>query len=164
MEVSFLINVENTLNPLIILRYYPEGFSNEEMLGRIWLNKDDLDVLFNRQINLKIMNSWFDFISDLFKDTISTCLWVTSLHNWLFVSVPLYVTLCVTILPLWSMFFDITLSEACSSTRNFWRREYMLDLLLQLYYKKSILIVINSTKILNLTWFRPKQIQMNIRW
>ena len=36
---------ENTLNPLISLGHDPEGFYDEEIVGRIWLNKDDLECL-----------------------------------------------------------------------------------------------------------------------
>ena len=36
---------------LIGLGHDPEGFSNEEMVGHIWLNNDDLEVLFNFWIN-----------------------------------------------------------------------------------------------------------------
>ena len=34
-------------NPQIGLGHDPEGFYNEETVGRIWTNKGDLDVWFN---------------------------------------------------------------------------------------------------------------------
>ena len=37
--------IENTPNPLISLGNYPEGFSDEDMVGCIWMNKDDLERL-----------------------------------------------------------------------------------------------------------------------
>ena len=50
------------MNPLILLGDDPEVFSDEEMVGCIWLNKDEFDVWFNNWINLKRMNYWFKFI------------------------------------------------------------------------------------------------------
>ena len=37
--------IENTPNPLISLGNYPEVFSDEDMVGCIWMNKDDLEHL-----------------------------------------------------------------------------------------------------------------------
>ena len=45
LDVSFFCNVENTSNPLISLGNDPEGFYDEDMVGRIWMNKDDLQCL-----------------------------------------------------------------------------------------------------------------------
>ena len=36
--------VENTPNPLISLGHDPGGFSDEDFVGRIFLNKDDLEL------------------------------------------------------------------------------------------------------------------------
>ena len=66
-------------NTLIILGRDPEGFSDEDMVGCICLNKEDFDIWFNFWINLKIIDSWFKFIASLFEDTLSTCSWVMSL-------------------------------------------------------------------------------------
>ena len=43
---------------LIVLGHNPEGFCDEEIVGHIWMNKDDIDVCFNLWINLKIIDSW----------------------------------------------------------------------------------------------------------
>ena len=41
------MTVKNVPNPLIGLGHDPEGFTDEEMVRRICLNKDDLDTWFN---------------------------------------------------------------------------------------------------------------------
>ena len=38
-------------NAIIVLGHDPEEFSGKEIAGRIYLNKYDLDVWFNRWIN-----------------------------------------------------------------------------------------------------------------
>ena len=43
LDVSFWNNVENAPNPLISLGHNSEEFSDEEMVGRMWMNKDDLE-------------------------------------------------------------------------------------------------------------------------
>ena len=100
----FLNHVENAPNPLIGLGNDPGGFYDEEMVGRIFMNKDDLDVWFNSWIDWRRMKYWFDCIVYLFEDPLSTCRWVTSLHNWLVVGLFLCVALCVAIFPFWIAF------------------------------------------------------------
>ena len=68
-----ILSVENKPNSPIGLVRDPEGFSNKNMVGHIWLNNDDLEVLFSLWINLK-MRTWFQFIVYLFEYTLSTCL------------------------------------------------------------------------------------------
>ena len=65
--------IENTLNPLIGLGHGPEVFSDEDKVVHIWMNKFDLRVCFNLWIDFKIMNYLFEFIVNLFQDTLSTC-------------------------------------------------------------------------------------------
>ena len=43
LKYHWSICIENTPNPLISLAHDPGGFSNEDMVGRIWLNKDYLE-------------------------------------------------------------------------------------------------------------------------
>ena len=91
--------LKNILNQLFGLGYIPEGLSDWDVVGRIWMNKYNLDVWFNHWINLKRINSWFEYIF-LFENMVSTCCWVVYFHIWLVVGV------------FWSKFFYLTLYES----------------------------------------------------
>ena len=61
-KISIHFSVENIPRPLISLGHYPEGCYDEEIVGRIWINKDYLELCFNLWINFKTMNSNQEFI------------------------------------------------------------------------------------------------------
>ena len=70
---QFFRGVPNIPNQLIGLGHDPESFYDKEMVGHICLNKYDLGVWFNRQLNLGVIKSWFEFIVYFFEDTLYMC-------------------------------------------------------------------------------------------
>ena len=67
------LNVENMKYTIISRGHDTEGFYDEEIVGCIRLDKDDLEVFFNLWIKSKRMNSWYEFIVCLFEDMLPTC-------------------------------------------------------------------------------------------
>ena len=60
MKVLFLLLLEISPNTLISLGHHTDSLSDEEMVGRIWIDTYYLDVWFKHWMNLKRMNSLFD--------------------------------------------------------------------------------------------------------